>query len=104
MDLGRTRITVPGISAPETIAERLRHTPRATWLRWGALASVVILAGVLRFANLAALGYANHYYAAAVQSMMQSWHNFFFAAAEPGGAVSVDKPPVGLWIQTISAY
>ncbi|MEM4360194.1 MAG: glycosyltransferase family 39 protein [Candidatus Bilamarchaeaceae archaeon] len=35
--------------------------------------------------------------------MLQSWHNFFFVAAEPGGAVSVDKPPVGLWIQVISA-
>jgi 4-amino-4-deoxy-L-arabinose transferase-like glycosyltransferase len=64
----------------------------------------VILAAVLRFANLAALGYANHYYTAGVASMLQSWHNFFFVAAEPGGSVSIDKPPVGLWLQAISAY
>jgi 4-amino-4-deoxy-L-arabinose transferase-like glycosyltransferase len=63
----------------------------------------VILAAVLRLANLAALGYANHYYAAGVASMLQSWHNFFFVAAEPGGSVSIDKPPVGLWLQAISA-
>ncbi len=68
------------------------------------LAAVVVLAAVLRFVNLAALGYANHYYTAGVASMLQSWHNFFFVAAEPGGSVSIDKPPVGLWLQAISAY
>ncbi|MFZ6027443.1 MAG: glycosyltransferase family 39 protein [Chloroflexota bacterium] len=69
-----------------------------------ALVTVVALAAWLRFSNLAALGYGNHYYTAAVVSMLQSWRNFFFAAAEPGGAVSVDKPPLGLWLQAISAH
>ncbi len=31
-----------------------------------------------------------------------SWHNFFFGAFEPGGSVSIDKPPVDLWLQVIS--
>jgi 4-amino-4-deoxy-L-arabinose transferase-like glycosyltransferase len=66
--------------------------------------SILVLAAVLRGANLGALGYANRYYTAAIVSMLQSWRNFFFVAAEPGGAVSIDKPPVGLWIQAISAY
>jgi len=35
--------------------------------------------------------------------MLQSWDNFFFAAAEPGGSVTVDKPPLGLWIEALSA-
>lgn len=69
-----------------------------------ALTAIVILAAALRFINIDSLGYVNHYYAAAVKSMLQSWHNFFFVAAEPGGSVSVDKPPVGLWLQAISAY
>jgi len=83
---------------------------QAFWLwresapRWIGLTAVVALAAALRLANLAPLGYANHYYAAAVESMLQSWHNFFFVAAEPGGSVSVDKPPVGLWLQAISAH
>lgn len=68
-----------------------------------ALGAILILAAVLRFANLAALGYGNHYYTAGVASMLQSWHNFFFVAAEPGGSVSIDKPPVGLWLQALSA-
>jgi 4-amino-4-deoxy-L-arabinose transferase-like glycosyltransferase len=81
-----------------------RWRPRARTLRLAALSAVVLLAAGLRLANLRALGYANHYYTAAVASMLQSWHNFFFVAAEPGGAVSVDKPPVGLWLQAASAY
>ena len=77
--------------------------PGERGLRRAALAVVMLLAGALRFANLSAVGYANHYYTAAVVAMLQSWHNFFFVAAEPGAAVSVDKPPVGFWLQTISA-
>ncbi len=68
------------------------------------LGVIVILAAGLNFYNLSSLGYANHYYTAAVKSMLQSWHNFFFVAAEPGGSVTVDKPPLGLWLQAISAY
>jgi 4-amino-4-deoxy-L-arabinose transferase-like glycosyltransferase len=78
--------------------------PTESTLGTVALVAIVALAAALRFANLAALGEANHYYTAAVKSMLQSWHNFFFVAAEPGGSVSVDKPPVGLWLQTLSAF
>ncbi len=78
--------------------------PRPSVLRMVGLVSIVGLAVGLRFYNLSALGEANHYYTAAVQSMLQSWHNFFFVAAEPGGSVTIDKPPVGLWLQAISAY
>ncbi|MBI5879353.1 MAG: glycosyltransferase family 39 protein [Chloroflexi bacterium] len=74
------------------------------WARRAALGAIVLLAAALRLFNLAGLGYANHYYTAAVVSMLQSWSNFFFAVAEPGGAVTVDKPPVGLWLQAASAY
>ena len=34
---------------------------------------------------------------------MESWHNFFYNAFDPGGFVSVDKPPVALWVQVLSA-
>jgi 4-amino-4-deoxy-L-arabinose transferase-like glycosyltransferase len=37
-----------------------------------------------------------------VRSMTLSWHNFFFGAFEPGGSVSIDKPPVDLWLQVAS--
>jgi 4-amino-4-deoxy-L-arabinose transferase-like glycosyltransferase len=43
------------------------------------------------------------YYPAAVRSMMDSWHNFFFVSYDPGGFVSIDKPPVGFWLEAASA-
>ncbi|TBL75799.1 ArnT family glycosyltransferase [Paenibacillus thalictri] len=46
---------------------------------------------------------ANAYYTAAVTSMLQSFSNFFFASFDPGGYVTVDKPPVTFWIQSLSA-
>jgi 4-amino-4-deoxy-L-arabinose transferase-like glycosyltransferase len=41
----------------------------------------------------------NVFYDAAVRSMSTSWHDFFFGALEPSGTVSIDKPPVDLWLQ-----
>jgi 4-amino-4-deoxy-L-arabinose transferase-like glycosyltransferase len=54
--------------------------------------------------NIDSIGDANAYYTAAVKSMLQSWSNFFFVVAEPGGSVTVDKPPLGLWIEALFAY
>jgi len=58
----------------------------------------------LHMYNIQSIGDANAYYTAAVKSMLQSWSNFFFVAAEPGGSVTVDKPPLGLWIEAVFAY
>lgn len=68
-----------------------------------AIAAMMILSAALHFWNINAIGDSNLYYTAAVESMTQSWHNFFYAAAEPGGSVTVDKPPLGLMIETVSA-
>ncbi len=89
--------TVP----PGALAARPLLSARATRLL--ALGAIVALAVALRFANLASLGYVNHYYSAGVTAMLHSWRNFFFVAAEPGGSVTIDKPPLGLWIQAASA-
>lgn len=74
--------------------------------RWyhAALAGVLMLSALLGVFRLGREGYSNLYYAATVKSMLTSWHNFFFASYDPGGFVSVDKPPLGLWIQTLSAW
>ncbi len=90
-------------SRPTTTTAPARSIPREEVWTGLALALIVLLAVALRFSNLAAIGYSNHYYTAGVESMLQSWRNFFFVAAEPGGSVSIDKPPLGLWLQAISA-
>jgi 4-amino-4-deoxy-L-arabinose transferase-like glycosyltransferase len=69
----------------------------------GGLAAVLALSGVLDFVKLSQNGYANIYYSAAVKSMLQSWHDFFFITADPNGLITVDKPPLGLWLQAASA-
>jgi 4-amino-4-deoxy-L-arabinose transferase-like glycosyltransferase len=67
------------------------------------LAAILLLSGSLEFVRLGQNGFANSYYAAAVKSMLHSWHNFFFVAADPNGLITVDKPPLGLWLQALSA-
>jgi len=68
-----------------------------------ALLAIILLGGFLRFYKLGAYSIGNAYYAATVKSMLTSWHNFFYAAFEPGGSITVDKPPLGFWVQAISA-
>jgi 4-amino-4-deoxy-L-arabinose transferase-like glycosyltransferase len=68
-----------------------------------ALALVLAFSALLECYRLGQNGWANTYYSAAVKSMLGSLHNFFFVSSDPGGLVSVDKPPVGLWLQTVSA-
>jgi len=69
-----------------------------------SLTLIIVLGAFLRFYQLGEHSIGNTYYAATVQSMLTSGHNFFFVAYEPGGSVTVDKPPLGFWIQAISAY
>jgi 4-amino-4-deoxy-L-arabinose transferase-like glycosyltransferase len=71
------------------------------YLRWLALALITALAATLRLVDLGAVR-LDPFYDAAVRSMGLSWHNFFFGAYEPGGSVSIDKPPVDLWLQVVS--
>jgi 4-amino-4-deoxy-L-arabinose transferase-like glycosyltransferase len=68
---------------------------------WLAAALVVLGAGALRLLHLGAV-VGDPFYDGAVRSMTLSWHNFFFGAVEPSGAVAIDKPPVDLWLQVAS--
>lgn len=68
-----------------------------------ALTLILILSAVLNFVNIGLEGYGNSYYAAGVKSMTMSLKNFFFVAFDPSGYVTVDKPPLGFWLQAISA-
>lgn len=68
------------------------------------LAGIVLLSAFLNIFNIWSQFNANAYYTAAVTSMLQSWHNFFYGSLDPGGYVTVDKPPVTFWVQTVFAY
>ncbi len=83
------------VTATGPIGYRLRH--------WAALLAILLLAAFLHFFRLEQEGYGNLYYAAAVKSQLGNWHNLFFNSFDPGGFVTVDKPPLGLWVQVASA-
>jgi 4-amino-4-deoxy-L-arabinose transferase-like glycosyltransferase len=68
------------------------------------LAAILFLSVILNFYKLGQEGIGNTYYSAAVKSMLESWHNFFFNSFDPKGFITIDKPPMGFWFQTLSAY
>jgi 4-amino-4-deoxy-L-arabinose transferase-like glycosyltransferase len=67
------------------------------------LAGLLVLAAALNLWALSQNGWANEYYSATVRSMTTSWHNFLFGAFDPAGVMTVDKPPLALWVQAASA-
>jgi 4-amino-4-deoxy-L-arabinose transferase-like glycosyltransferase len=74
--------------------------PTPAWA-WAAIALITVGAALLRLVYINRVS-PDPFYDAAVRSMGLSWHNFFFGAFEPGGSVSIDKPPVDLWLQVAS--
>src|SRR6266516_2663013 len=75
------------------------------WPLWRRLSLVIVMlvSIFMNFYQLGQNGFGNLYYAAAIRSMLDNWHNFFFVAYDPGGFVSLDKPPLGFWLQAASA-
>ncbi len=70
-------------------------------LEWAILALITLAAAALRLILIGKVA-PDPFYDAAVRSMGLSWHNFFFGAFEPAASVSIDKPPVDLWLQVAS--
>jgi 4-amino-4-deoxy-L-arabinose transferase-like glycosyltransferase len=85
-----------GAGARESAGAIARRLPRPE------LIGLVALAAVLNLWALSRNGWANDYYSAAVRSMSSSWHNFLFASLDPSGVMTVDKPPLALWVQALS--
>ena len=73
----------------------------STWSRI-ALGAIMLVSIFMNFFQLGQNGFGNLYYTAGVKSMGDSLHNFFFVSFDPGGFVTIDKPPLGFWLQVIS--
>src|ERR1700754_3250837 len=86
-----------------TLALR-RHAAlsRPNWVRL-SFAGVLVLAAGLCLWNLTISGYSNEYSAAAARSGSESWKAWFFGAIDPGSLITVDKPPLSLWLMGLSA-
>jgi 4-amino-4-deoxy-L-arabinose transferase-like glycosyltransferase len=99
-----------------TIAVEPPHPPRASVLRrlwrgpdydpaWArpALFGLLGATAVLYLWGLGASGWANSYYAMAVQAGTKSWKAFFFGSLDAGNSITVDKSPASLWVMDLSA-
>jgi 4-amino-4-deoxy-L-arabinose transferase-like glycosyltransferase len=72
--------------------------------RWYWPAFLVMLAAValLYLWDLSASGYANSFYAAAVQAGTENWKAWFFGSLDSSNFITVDKPPASLWVMGLS--
>ncbi len=98
--------TAPPTATQGTASQAKQHPSRSdprSLLRHAGLPVAVALSAVLNTHRLAQNGYANIFYSAGVKSMLHSLHDFLFVSFDPGGLVTVDKPPLALWLQAASA-
>ncbi|MGD0554322.1 MAG: glycosyltransferase family 39 protein [Streptosporangiaceae bacterium] len=90
-------------SPPPGRLRRLVRGPSADprWARPSLLAVLAITA-LLYLWDLSRNGYANDFYAAAVQAGTKSWKAFFFGSFDSSSFITVDKTPASLWVMEIS--
>jgi 4-amino-4-deoxy-L-arabinose transferase-like glycosyltransferase len=72
------------------------------WVR-PALLGLLAAAACMYLYKLTASGYSNTYYAAAVKSASVSLKAWFFGSLDPGSFITVDKPPLSVWLMGLSA-
>ena len=90
------------VAGMRNVGVRARAVVSERSLSWLSLIAVVAVSFGLNSWELSGNGYGNTFYAAAVRSMSMSWKNFFFGSFDPGGFITVDKPPVFLWVDALS--
>jgi 4-amino-4-deoxy-L-arabinose transferase-like glycosyltransferase len=72
------------------------------WAR-PALLGLLALSALLYLWDLSRNGYANDFYAAAVQAGTKSWKAAFFGSFDSSNFITVDKIPASLWVDELSA-
>ena len=106
--MSATTIPVSAAARPggggQSFARRLWRGPLRdpAWAR-PALFGLLLVTGVLYLFNLSRNGYANDFYAAAVQAGTRSWKAFFFGSFDSSSFITVDKTPASLWVDEIAA-
>jgi 4-amino-4-deoxy-L-arabinose transferase-like glycosyltransferase len=91
-------------SGPSRVRSGAQPETRGADPSWARPALIVLLA-LTAFAylwDLSASGYANSFYAAAVQAGTKSWKAMFFGSLDSSNFITVDKPPASLWVMDLS--
>ena len=83
---------------------RAKRLLRGTGPRWErpALVGLLALTAFLYLINLSRNGWANDFYAAAVEAGTKSWKAFFFGSFDSSSFITVDKTPASLWVMELS--
>jgi 4-amino-4-deoxy-L-arabinose transferase-like glycosyltransferase len=102
IDASEASLPIEAPAAPQR-RHPLRSLAERAHPRHAALGAILALSAVLNTNKLAQNGYGNTFYSAAVKSMLHSLHNFLFVSFDPGGLVTIDKPPLAVWVQVASA-
>lgn len=89
--------------ARQAISKIFAGSPDQTKWERPALITVLFVNAILYTTNIGISGWANSFYSAAVQAGTMDWKAFFFGSSDWGNAITVDKPPLSLWIMGISA-
>ncbi len=93
----------PTQGAPGSLQRFLRgRGDDPAWAR-PALLGLLVVTGVAYVWALGDSGWANSFYAAAVQAGTKSWKAFFFGSSDASNFITVDKPPAALWVMELSA-
>jgi hypothetical protein len=72
------------------------------WVR-PALLALLAATALLYLIGLGRSGWANAFYSAAAQAGSASWKALFFGSSDAANFITVDKPPLSLWVMGISA-
>src|SRR3954453_9534747 len=97
----RRRRTEGGRMTATTIDDA-RPRARSLSIPYPELLGLLAAAAALNLWGLSQNGFANTYYAGAVRSMASSWHALLYGSLESHGPMTVDKPPLALWVQALS--
>ncbi|MDI9894675.1 glycosyltransferase family 39 protein [Rhodococcus sp. IEGM 1381] len=90
-----TTIERPSAAAPSAPVT----SPRWEWV---GLVALLLGTGVAYIWGLGASGWANSFYSAAIQAGSVSWKAFFFGSSDAANSITVDKPPMSLWLMSLS--
>ncbi|MEU7774466.1 glycosyltransferase family 39 protein [Micromonospora taraxaci] len=104
MDRTETLPTAPAEPEPSTTTRPDEHPPPRRSPAWArpALAGLLLATAVLYLWGLGASGWANSFYAAAVQAGSVSGKAFLYGSSDAANSITVDKTPASLWLMALS--
>ncbi|MDG4758265.1 glycosyltransferase family 39 protein [Micromonospora sp. WMMD710] len=105
MDTSEALLTTPAEPDPPAATRPDEHPPpqrrSPAWTRT-ALAVLLLATALLYIWGLGASGWANSFYAAAVQAGSVSGKAFFYGSSDAANSITVDKTPASLWLMALS--